>query len=87
MESETPDPFVGKTPKGLSLRNKYGLNLIAVKRKVKEKNAAEVVEDLIVVPSSDEKIKEGDTLIVIGDQKALEKFKKMQRTGNGQDED
>jgi len=87
MESDTPDPFVGKTPKGLSLRNKYGLNLIAIKRKVKEKNAAEVVEDLIVVPSSDEKIKEGDTLIVIGDQKALEKFKKMQRTGNGQDED
>ncbi len=87
MESETPDPFIGKTPKGLSLRNKYGLNLIAIKRKVKEKNAAEVVEDLIVVPSSDEKIEEGDTLIVIGDQKALEKFKKMQRTGNGQDED
>ena len=56
MESETPDPFIGKTPKGLSLRNKYGLNLIAIKRKVKEKNAAEVVEDLIVVPSSDEKI-------------------------------
>jgi trk system potassium uptake protein TrkA len=87
MESETPDPFIGKTPKGLSLRNKYGLNLIAIKRKIKEKNAAEVVEDLIVVPSSDEKIKEGDTLIVIGDQKALEKFKKMQRTVNEQDED
>jgi trk system potassium uptake protein len=87
MESETPDPFVGKTPKGLSLRNKYGLNLIAIKRKLKENNVVEVVEDLIVVPSSDEKIKEGDTLIVIGDQKALEKFKKMQRTGNGQDED
>ena len=86
MESETPDPFIGKTPKGLSLRNKYGLNLIAIKRKVKEKNAAEVVEDLIVVPSSEEKIEEGDTLIVIGDQKSLEKFKKMQRTGNGQDE-
>lgn len=87
MESETPVPFVGKTPKGLSLRNKYGLNLIAIKRKIKEKNAAEIVEDLIVVPSSDEKIKEGDTLIVIGDQKSLEKFKKMQRTGNVQDED
>jgi trk system potassium uptake protein TrkA len=87
MESETPDPFIGKTPKGLSLRNKYGLNLIAIKRKIKEKNAAEVVEDLIVVPSSDEKIKEGDTLIVIGDQKALEKFKRMQRTVNEQDED
>jgi len=86
MESGTPDPFIGKTPKGLSLRNKYGLNLIAIKRKVQKKNAAEVVEDLIVVPSSDEKIEEGDTLLVIGDHKFLEKFKKMQRTDNGQDE-
>ncbi len=86
MESGTPDPFIGKTPKGLSLRNKYGLNLIAIKRKVQKKNAAELVEDLIVVPSSDEKIEEGDTLLVIGDHKFLEKFKKMQRTDNGQDE-
>ena len=87
MESETPDPFIGKTPKGLSLRNKYGLNLIAIKRKVRKKDVAEVVEDLIVVPSSEEKIKEGDTLLVIGDHKSLEKFKKMQRTVNEQDED
>jgi trk system potassium uptake protein TrkA len=87
MESEAPDPFIGKTPKELSLRNKYGLNLIAIKRKVRKKNAEEVIEDLIVVPSSEEKIEEADTLLVIGDHKSLEKFKKMQRTANGQDED
>jgi len=86
MESEAPDPFIGKTPKELSLRNKYGLNLIAIKRKVSQKNADEVIEDLIVVPSSDEKIEEADTLLVIGDHKSLEKFKKMQRTVNAQDE-
>jgi K+/H+ antiporter YhaU regulatory subunit KhtT len=61
--------------------------LIAIKRKVQRKNANEVVEDLIVVPSPEEKIEEGDTLLVIGDHKSLEKFKKMQRTGNGKDED
>jgi trk system potassium uptake protein TrkA len=88
LESETPDPFIGKTPKGLSLRNKYGLNLIAIKRKVQRKNAKEVVEDLIVVPSPEEKIEEGDVLLVIGNHKSLEKFKKMQRTVNDeQDED
>lgn len=87
LESDAPDPFIGKTPKGLSLRNKYGLNLIAIKRKVQRKNADELVEDLIVVPSPEEKIKEGDTLLVIGDHKSLEKFKKMQRTVNEQDED
>ena len=87
MESEAPDTFIGKTPKGLSLRNKYGLNLIAIKRKVRRKNADEVIEDLIVVPSPEEKIEEGDALLVIGDHKSLEKFKKMQRTVNAQDED
>jgi trk system potassium uptake protein TrkA len=87
MESEAPDPFIGKTPKELSLRNKYGLNLIAIKRKVRKKNAEEIIEDLIVVPSSEEKIEEADTLLVIGDHKSLEKFKKMQRTVNAQDED
>jgi trk system potassium uptake protein TrkA len=86
MESETPDSFINKTPKGLSLRSKYGLNLIAIKRRVQKKNATEVVEDLIIIPSSDEKIIEGDTLLVIGDYKSLERFKKMQRTGNGQEE-
>lgn len=86
MESETPDTFINKTLKGLSLRNKYGLNLIAIKRKSQKKNAKEVVEDLIIIPSSDEKIIEGDTLLVIGDYKSLERFKKMQRTGNGQEE-
>ncbi len=87
MESEVPDPFIGKSPKELSLRNKYGLNLIAIKRKVRKRNADEVVEDLIVVPSSQEKIEEADILLVIGDHKSLEKFKKMQRTVNAQNED
>jgi trk system potassium uptake protein TrkA len=86
MESETPDSFINKTLKGLSLRNKYGLNLIAIKRKTKETNAKEIIEDLIIIPSSDEKIIEGDTLLVIGDYKSLERFKKMQRSGNGQEE-
>ena len=61
--------------------------MIAIKRKVQTKNADELVEDLIVVPSSEEKIEEGDTLLVIGDHKSLEKFKKMQRTVNERDED
>jgi trk system potassium uptake protein TrkA len=87
MESETPVSFISKTPKELSLRSKYGLNLIAIKRKVQQKNAKEVVEDLIIIPSSEEKILKGDVLLVIGEHKSLEKFKRMQRTGNGEKED
>ncbi|MEA1912360.1 MAG: TrkA family potassium uptake protein [candidate division WOR-3 bacterium] len=80
LESQTPDSFIGKTPRGLSLRNKYKLNLIAIKRKTEKKG--EEVEELLEVPSPDEEIKEGDVLLVIGDRKSLERFKKFQRTGN-----
>ncbi len=82
LESLTPNSFVGKTPKQLSLRNKYGINLIAIKRKVKKKGENNIVEEVMEVPSADEKIQEGDILIVIGHKDYLEKFKNMQREVN-----
>ncbi|MEO0293885.1 MAG: TrkA family potassium uptake protein [candidate division WOR-3 bacterium] len=83
MESDTPIQFINKTPRELALRNKYGLNLVAIKRKVQKEETKDLTEELIVIPSPDEKIIEGDILLVIGDYKSLEKFKRMQRSGNG----
>lgn len=82
LESETPDVFINKSPKDLSLRNKYGLNLIAIKRKMAKDESDKVVDELLQIPSPEEKIKEGDILLVIGNSDALERFKKMQRTGD-----
>ena len=79
MESPTPDSFVGKTLKQISLRNKYGINLIAIKRKIKKKGDNNIIEEVMEVPSAEEKIQEGDVLLVIGHRDYLEKFKNMQR--------
>lgn len=79
MESPTPDSFVGKTLKQISLRNKYGINLIAIKRKIKKKGDNNIIEEVMEVPSAEEKIQEGDVLLVIGRRDYLEKFKNMQR--------
>lgn len=79
MESPTPDSFVGKTLKQISLRNKYGINLIAIKRKIKKKGDNNIIEEVMEVPSAEEKIQEGDVLLVIGRIDYLEKFKNMQR--------
>ncbi len=79
MESPTPDFFVGKTLKQISLRNKYGINLIAIKRKIKKKGDNNIIEEVMEVPSAEEKIQEGDILLVIGRRDYLEKFKNMQR--------
>jgi trk system potassium uptake protein TrkA len=82
LEAQTPDSFVGKSLKELSLRNKYGLNLIAIKRKIKKEGKNNVIDEVVEVPSALEKIKEGDTLLVIGRQDHLKKFKNMQREGS-----
>jgi len=79
MESPTPDSFVGKTLKQISLRNKYGINLIAIKRKIKKEGDNNIIEEVMEVPSAEEKIQEGDILLVIGRCDYLEKFKNMQR--------
>ncbi|MCK4527611.1 TrkA family potassium uptake protein [candidate division WOR-3 bacterium] len=83
MESATPQKFIGKTLKELSLRNKYGINIIAIKRKKEKKDDVNTVEEVLEVPSADEKIREGDILIVIGHVDYLEKFKNMERENNG----
>lgn len=82
LESPTPDSFVGKTLKQLSLRNKYGINLIAIKRKIKKKGEKNIVEEVMEIPSAEEKIQEGDILLVIGKKEYLEKFKNLQREVN-----
>ncbi len=82
LESPTPDSFVGKTLKQLSLRNKYGINLIAIKRKIKKKGENNIIEEVMEVPSAEEKIQEGDILLVIGHGDYLEKFKRLHREIN-----
>jgi trk system potassium uptake protein TrkA len=66
QEIAPPDKFIGKSLKELDLRNKYGIQVIAVRELVPERT--------IYVPEADFVIKDSDILIVMGDEKKLEKL-------------
>ncbi|MDO9535499.1 MAG: TrkA family potassium uptake protein [Bacillota bacterium] len=63
-ELVAPPKMEGKTLGDLSLRGKYGINVIAI-RSGKQINISPLADDII---------NKGDVLIILGDNKALEKF-------------
>lgn len=72
VELETPKNLLGKTLKDAQLRTKYGVNLIAIKRRGLEKG--EVKETWNVNPHPDDTMEEGDILVMIGTNENLEKL-------------
>lgn len=63
-----PREWIGKTLVNLSAREKYGINIIAIESEQKEAN---------VFPTANTQIQKNDTLIVIGNNKDLDKLKNM----------
>ena len=72
VELETPKHLIGTTLKDSQLRGKYGVNLIAIKRKIIEKGVQGEVWN--VNPNPHDTMKEGDVLVLIGSNKDLEKL-------------
>jgi trk system potassium uptake protein TrkA len=70
VEVPAPEDFIGKTPKQLELRPRYGVTLIAIKRKPAGGGPAAT----IVAPSADERINEGDVISLLG---SVERFAKL----------
>lgn len=66
VEVKAPQAFIGKTPKQLELRPRFGLTLVAVKRP----GAAGSVTTNIA-PSPDEMIQAGDTLALLGSHESI----------------
>jgi len=66
VESSAPDSFIGKTIKDLSLRNKYQMDVLAIK------NA--LTGNLIIMPPAEYKFNPDDIMIVIGGVESIEKF-------------
>jgi trk system potassium uptake protein TrkA len=64
-EIAPPERFIGKSLRDLDLRNKYGIQVIAVRELIPERT--------LYVPPADFVIKDSDVLIVMGDEKMLEK--------------
>ena len=67
IEMPAPGEFAGKSLKELQLRNKFGLTLIAIKRKP-EGGGAEVTN---VAPTADDQIQAGDVLALLGSNERL----------------
>ena len=60
---EASKKLVDSTVINLDLRNKYGVNLVAIKR-----------NDDVIIPSPDEVFEQGDQLLVVGKNTDLQKF-------------
>ena len=67
VEVPAPDMFVGRTLKQLELRPKYGLTLIAIKRRPSPTDS----EITNISPSADETIRAGDVLSLLGGNERL----------------
>jgi len=58
-----PNKFIGKTLGKLNLRAKYGISILAIRKG----------EDILVAPGAEDLIEENDLLVVLGDNKAIDK--------------
>lgn len=67
VELEAFPEWYDKTLGELKMRKNYGLNVMAIKRG----------EDVIVSPGADDFIKKGDILVVVGQNKDIEKLEKL----------
>ena len=67
FEVEMPRQWVGKTVGQLNIRQKYNINIVAIKRG----------ENINMSISSETTLKEGETLLVIGEYKTLQKCFQM----------
>jgi len=63
FEVELPDAWIGKNIQEVNLRQRYGINIMAIKEKGSMKLAI----------SPDDILNEGQTLLVVGEHKAIQK--------------
>lgn len=73
VEIPAPSQFVGRTLKQLELRPRWGLTLIALKRR----QTAEGAQVTSVAPPADEIIWEGDVLTLLGSNDRIEQLDKI----------
>ena len=69
QEIAPPEKFVGKSLRELNLRKRFGVQVIAIKEIIAEKTT--------FIPDADFVIKDSDILILMGEQKQLDKINKL----------
>ncbi|MBA7594829.1 Ktr system potassium uptake protein A [subsurface metagenome] len=79
VEIKPRKEFIGKKLKDLDLRGRYGVNVVAIQKKIEEINdEGEVVTRIKVddLPGPDDKITEDETLLVVGSEEEIERLVK-----------
>lgn len=71
VEIDIKGPFVGKTLIQLDVRKRFRVNVVGIKREAKRKFRTESV---LVDPTPDEPLREGDILLVLGNMERLSRF-------------
>ncbi|MDD5557878.1 MAG: TrkA family potassium uptake protein [bacterium] len=78
IEIKPPREIVGKSLEEAKVRSTYGVDIIAIKSLHPVLDGAgesDLEEEVKIVPAADEIIREGDTIIVIGAEKDLERLR------------
>lgn len=78
-EIEVPGQFVGKPLKEASIRTTYGINVIAIKRRMTKLVRGEWknVEDMNVNPDADDILQKGDVMVIVGKDDDLDRLSKL----------
>ncbi len=75
-----PKEMVNKTLREIGLRAKYKVTVISIKRKlavINEQGETDTTDELIMIPGPEEKILQGDILVIVGKNADIEKFKNI----------
>ena len=76
VELIPPKDFIGKSLREIDVRAKFGLNVIAVKKRIPSASKKEEEEILNVSPQAEDVINKGDILVVLGPNENIEKLKR-----------
>ncbi len=80
-ELNVPEFLQGKSIIESQVRTKYSVEIIAVKKKMPQldgKGESILDEEILIAPPADIKLEKGDTIIIIGKEEAIQKFRKKE---------
>jgi chloride channel protein, CIC family len=74
IEVEAPHAFSGRELRELDLRNRYGINVLAIKRTGMDADSATT---RVWVPDSTDRLEDGDVLVLLGRMEKLDAFQQV----------
>lgn len=78
VEIKVPEHLRGQTLGQANVRSEYGVDIVAIKRQTPQldkEGESELKEEVIIAPPASEILEDKDILVVIGNEKNIDKFK------------